>query len=114
MKSVLVREKNDTALVLTDFNMISDSIFHQCFTQKGLQKSKSDCTLDLRTQNNRDIRVNKRFTKEKEKDKIRRHLPIGTGEYSVGCLDIMCEHCEKGSFFRLYYPIEKTDIYVSS
>lgn len=93
--------------------MISDSIFHQCFTQKGLQKSQSDCTLDLRAQNNRDIRENERFTKEKEKDKIRRHLPIGTGEYSVGCLDIMCEHYEKGSFFRLYYPIEKTDVYVS-
>lgn len=91
--------------------MISDSIFHQCFTQKGLQKSQSDCTLDLRAQNNRGIKENERFTKEKEKDKIRRHLPIGTGEYSVGCLDIMCEHCEKGSFFRLYYPIEKTDIY---
>lgn len=45
--------------------------------------------------------------------KIRRHLPPGTGNYSVGCVDIMCDHTVNGSFFRLFYPIEKTDVYVS-
>lgn len=49
----------------------------------------------------------------KPKEKIRRHLPPGTGNYSVGCVDIMCDHTENGSFFRLFYPIEKTDVYVS-
>ncbi|KAL5014576.1 hypothetical protein ScPMuIL_008846 [Solemya velum] len=43
--------------------------------------------------------------------KIRRHLPPGTGNYSVGCVDIMCDHTVNGSFFRLFYPIEKTDVY---
>ncbi|OWF45167.1 platelet-activating factor acetylhydrolase-like [Mizuhopecten yessoensis] len=46
-------------------------------------------------------------------EKIRKHLPPGTGEYSVGCLD--CDHTsdplsDTGALFRLYYPIEKTDI----
>ncbi|XP_071143218.1 platelet-activating factor acetylhydrolase-like [Mytilus edulis] len=88
--------------------MNSDSIFHQCFSQQGLHKSQSDCSLEFKT-----LRRNDSFfkPKDKEKEKIRRHLPIGTGDYSVGCLDIMCDHSEKGSFFRLYYPIEKTDIY---
>ncbi|KAL3890000.1 hypothetical protein ACJMK2_002307 [Sinanodonta woodiana] len=43
--------------------------------------------------------------------KIRRHLPPGSGEYSVGCVDIMNDHTDDGSFFRLYYPVEKTDIF---
>ena len=47
-------------------------------------------------------------------EKIRRHLPPGTGEYSVGCVDIMSDNTETGVFFRLYYPIEKTDIFVST
>ncbi|KAL4217584.1 Platelet-activating factor acetylhydrolase [Mactra antiquata] len=43
-------------------------------------------------------------------DKIRRHLPPGSGQYSVGCVDIMDNDSDEGSFFRLFYPIEKTDI----
>lgn len=96
--------------------MNSDSIFHQCFTQKGLLKSQSDCSLELKAQYNRSLERNGSFTasfKSREKEKVRRHLPVGTGDYSVGCIDLMCERCENGSFFRLYYPIEKTDIYVS-
>lgn len=47
-----------------------------------------------------------------ESRKIRRHTPVGSGEYSVGCWDMMCGGpTEKGSFFRLFYPVEKTDIY---
>lgn len=51
----------------------------------------------------------------KENGKIRRHTPVGSGEYSVGCWDMMCGGgpAEKGSFFRLFYPVQKTDIYVS-
>ena len=45
--------------------------------------------------------------------KVRRHLPPGTGEFSVGCVDIMSDNSDTGVFFRLFYPIEKTDIYVS-
>lgn len=47
-------------------------------------------------------------------EKIRKHLPIGKGPYSVGCLDMMCKVVdEHGSFFRLYYPTEKVDVLVS-
>lgn len=55
------------------------------------------------------------FLPFREKEKVRRHLPPGTGKYSVGCLDYMCDinNSEGGALFRLYYPIERTDIYVS-
>lgn len=91
--------------------MNSDSLLLQCFTLPKLHKSQSDCTLEYKSQFNCGIGRNDKFTKEKEKEKIRRHLPVGSGQFSVGCLDIMCKHSEKSSFFRLYYPIEKTDIY---
>lgn len=47
------------------------------------------------------------------KNKIRRHLPPGSGKYSVGCVDIMNDNNEEGIFCRLFYPVEKTDIFVS-
>lgn len=46
-----------------------------------------------------------------KQEKVRRHLPPGSGEYSVGCVDIMSDNTDTGVFFRLYYPIEKTDIF---
>lgn len=46
-------------------------------------------------------------------DKVRRHMPPGSGKYSVGCVDLMDEDSEEGTFCRLFYPVEKTDIYVS-
>lgn len=48
---------------------------------------------------------------EERPSKIRRHLPPGSGEYSVGCVDMMSDNSETGVFFRMFYPIEKTDIY---
>ena len=51
---------------------------------------------------------------EERPSDIRRHLPPGSGEYSVGCVDIMSDNSETGVFFRMYYPIEKTDIFVSN
>lgn len=45
-------------------------------------------------------------------EKVRRHLPLATGQYSVGCVDVMDNVSEQGSFFRLYYPTEKTDVLV--
>ncbi|KAK3093580.1 hypothetical protein FSP39_017690 [Pinctada imbricata] len=42
--------------------------------------------------------------------KVRRHVPVGTGEYTVGCFDVMCDPSHSGSFFRLFYPTTKTDI----
>ena len=50
---------------------------------------------------------------EKSRRHVRRHLPVASGPYTVGIVDIMCERGENGSFFRLYYPTAKTDIYVS-
>lgn len=47
-------------------------------------------------------------------DKIRRHLPPGSGKYSVGCVDLMDDDHEGGSFCRLFYPVQKTDIFVST
>lgn len=48
---------------------------------------------------------------EEKPEKIRRHLPPGSGKYSVGCVDVMDNDTEDGCFCRLFYPIEKTDIY---
>ncbi|XP_071110932.1 platelet-activating factor acetylhydrolase-like [Haliotis cracherodii] len=45
------------------------------------------------------------------KRKVRRHLPPGKGPYTVGTVDLMCGHTENGSFFRLFYPTNDTDIY---
>ena len=50
---------------------------------------------------------------EKSRRHVRRHLPVASGPHTVGIVDIMCERGENGSFFRLYYPTAKTDIYVS-
>lgn len=48
---------------------------------------------------------------EERPSNIRRHIPPGSGEYSVGCVDMMSDNSETGVFFRMYYPIEKTDIF---
>ena len=43
----------------------------------------------------------------------RRHLPPGSGPYTVGCVDIMSDHSVTGIFLRLYYPTNTTDVFVS-
>ena len=43
----------------------------------------------------------------------RKHLPPGTGEYTVGVVDLMSGHTVQGTFVRLFYPTYKTDIFVS-
>lgn len=49
-----------------------------------------------------------------ESCKIWCYMFVGLGEYSVGCWDVMCGgFMEKGFFFRLFYFVEKMDIYVS-
>lgn len=40
----------------------------------------------------------------------RRHLPLPTGPHTVGCVDLMCDVADHGTFFRLYYPTKSTDI----
>lgn len=57
-----------------------------------------------------DIKSVEGYDIDENVDKIRRHLPLPTGQYSVGCVDFMDNVSEVGSFFRLYYPIEKTDV----
>lgn len=47
---------------------------------------------------------------EKIDDNVRRHLPPGSGPFSVGCVDLMNNSTLDGSFFRLFYPVDKTDI----
>lgn len=41
----------------------------------------------------------------------RRHLPVGRGKYTVGCVDVMSDYSVKGTFIRLYYPTNSKDVY---
>ncbi|CAH1773780.1 unnamed protein product [Owenia fusiformis] len=41
----------------------------------------------------------------------RKHLPIPTGPFTVGCLDLMSEPNKNGTFVRLFYPTQSTDIF---
>ena len=42
----------------------------------------------------------------------RRHLPVPKGPHTVGCVDLMCDLADHGTFFRLYYPTNPTNIQV--
>ena len=42
----------------------------------------------------------------------KKHLPVGTGEHTVGCVDLMTGHSEEGSFIRLYYPTFPANVLV--
>ncbi|XP_064597792.1 platelet-activating factor acetylhydrolase 2, cytoplasmic-like [Liolophura sinensis] len=42
--------------------------------------------------------------------KLPRHTPPGTGEHTVGIVDVMSDPGQAGCFIRLYYPAEKADI----
>lgn len=44
----------------------------------------------------------------------RKHLPVGSGPHTVGCLDLMFDHTATGTFVRLYYPTQPTDVFVST
>lgn len=45
--------------------------------------------------------------------KGKRHLPLPSGPYSVGCCDIMTSYLKYGIFVRLYYPSKERGILVS-
>ena len=52
--------------------------------------------------------------KQKSSSRARRkHLPVGNGDYTVGCVDLMSDYCTNGIFVRILYPTNSTDIYVS-
>ncbi|XP_059139095.1 uncharacterized protein LOC131927415, partial [Physella acuta] len=40
----------------------------------------------------------------------RRHLPEASGPYTVGCVDLMLGLADHGTFFRLYYPTNATNV----
>ena len=42
----------------------------------------------------------------------RKHLPLPTGKYTVGALDIITDYGKNGVFMRLYYPTNSADIQV--
>ena len=50
----------------------------------------------------------------KENGKERRHIPCGSGPHTVGVVDFMSSHSVHGTFMRIFYPTEATDIYVSN
>ncbi|ELT98440.1 hypothetical protein CAPTEDRAFT_177616 [Capitella teleta] len=50
-----------------------------------------------------------RSLKERITPHGRRHLPLGSGPYTVGCVDVMTDHSVAGLFLRLYYPTNSTD-----
>ena len=58
-------------------------------------------------------RVNS-FRNSRRRAKSRKHLPLGTGPYTVGCADIMSSPSVAGTFIRLYYPTYQTDVFVST
>ena len=83
---------------------------------KGVEKRFYSCINSQELDNAIEEEVNNKKNSDDatiDKD-VRRHLPAPTGPYSVGCVDIMTSCTEDGSFFRLYYPTEKTDIFVST
>ncbi|XP_013380544.1 platelet-activating factor acetylhydrolase 2, cytoplasmic [Lingula anatina] len=45
-----------------------------------------------------------------ERDSERKHLPIGSGPYTIGCVDFMNDHTKDGVLLRLFYPTEHKDI----
>ena len=54
------------------------------------------------------------FRNSRHRAKSRKHLPLGSGPYTVGCADIMSSPSVAGTFIRLYYPTYQTDVFVSN
>ena len=79
----------------------------------NVQNAAADDDDDIYRIREQQYEAEQKYDGDDNADKIRRHLPPPTGKYSVGCVDIMDNSSEQGSFFRLYYPVEKTDILVS-
>ncbi|KAL8572853.1 hypothetical protein ACOMHN_011102 [Nucella lapillus] len=79
-----------------------------CGTLKG---SLLDKLVNRKDSEADDINANHAGNVKKIRSDVRRHLPVPKGPHTVGIVDIMCERGENGSFFRLYYPTAKVDIY---
>lgn len=45
--------------------------------------------------------------------KGKRHLPLPSGPYTVGCCDVMTSYLKFGVFVRLYYPAKEQGVLVS-
>ncbi|XP_074656593.1 platelet-activating factor acetylhydrolase 2, cytoplasmic-like [Tubulanus polymorphus] len=43
-------------------------------------------------------------------EKCRRHLPEGSGAYTVGCMDVMSGPSTSGVFVRMFYPTQTTNV----
>ena len=50
---------------------------------------------------------------KKKKKAKRKHLPLPTGDYTVGCVDIITDYGKEGLFLKLYDPTNYADIVVS-
>ncbi|XP_076456411.1 platelet-activating factor acetylhydrolase 2, cytoplasmic-like [Babylonia areolata] len=72
------------------------------FVDKLLNRNVSEAD-DIQNANSTNVNKSRR--------NVRRHLPVPKGPHTVGIVDIMCERGENGSFFRLYYPTGKVDIF---
>ena len=51
---------------------------------------------------------NSRKKKTKGAKPKRKHLPLPTGAYTVGSVDIITDYGKKGLLLRLYYPTNST------
>lgn len=80
------------------FRALSDGPRHSKINSKQSRSETHTETREIRSRRN-----------------VRRHLPEGKGPHTVGIVDFMCDtgKNEHGCFVRLYYPTEKTDVYVS-
>ncbi|GFN95849.1 platelet-activating factor acetylhydrolase [Plakobranchus ocellatus] len=75
-----------------------------------MQPSLSLEDINVGLGNNGDQCLSAQQQENKNRRHNRRHLPVPTGSHTVGCVDLMCDLADQGTFFRLYYPTNPTDI----
>ena len=79
----------------------------------NMNSSFLDKLKKLSNGNDFESRESDRILNKNSSRNVRRHLPVPSGEHTVGIVDFMCDRNGKNCFFRLYYPTTSVNIYVS-